>query len=192
MIRLLRSEIIRAYYWLTDNYIAPYYFKSKGVIFDAKSTKFSGIPYVAKGRDSQIRLGMNTIVNSRERINPLALDHAATFITYDGASISIGNNCALSGAIIIAKTSIEIGDNTMIGANVRIYDTDFHPVDPVLRRQHSTEGARSKPIRIGSNVLVGCHAHILKGVTIADNAVVPAGFVVRKDFPQEHDEKQER
>lgn len=184
MIGIVRSLIIRGYKSIIDDYLAPLYFRHHNVTFSSGATKFNGMPFVSKGSNSIIKIGSNASIISRERSNPLAIDHATSFITYDSASIIIGNNCSLSGVIIIAKTSIEIGDYTMIGANVRIYDTDFHPTDPDMRKKHPTRSAKSKPIRIGSNVFIGCNVHILKGVTIADKAVIPAGSFVRRDFPK--------
>ncbi|WP_272943942.1 DapH/DapD/GlmU-related protein [Rhodococcus sp. JVH1] len=58
-------------------------------------------------------------------------------------------------------------------------DTDFHKI-------HYTDGAvpaSSKPVTIGSHVLVGTGAIILKGVTVGDGAVIAAGSVVTNDVP---------
>ena len=38
-----------------------------------------------------------------------------------------------------------------------------------------------KSIRVGANVWIGAHATILGGVTIGENAIVAAGFVVTRD-----------
>ena len=39
------------------------------------------------------------------------------------------------------------------------------------------------PIQLGKNVWVGSNSTILQGVTIGDNAIVAAGFVITKDVP---------
>jgi acetyltransferase-like isoleucine patch superfamily enzyme len=71
----------------------------------------------------------------------------------------------------------------LIGANCRIYDTDFHPVDFQERRS----GARPKtaPVAIGNDVWLGAGATVLKGVTIGDRTVVAAGAVVVADLPSD-------
>lgn len=176
--------LLRAYQGIIDRRLAPDYLAKKGVVFNPQTLKCYGLPYVSRGTNSKIVFGQNAQIYSRERSNPLALDHASTFIVYDNAEIIIGDNFSCSGAIIIAKTKVTIGDHVMIGANTRIYDTDFHPTDPVLRREHPTRGAKSLPVQIGSDVFIGCHVHVLKGVTVADNSVIPAGTIVWEDFPK--------
>jgi acetyltransferase-like isoleucine patch superfamily enzyme len=75
--------------------------------------------------------------------------------------------------VIAAVKEISIGDNTIIGIQTVIYDTDWHGID----------GAKVKvePVSIGKNVWIGARAIILKGVKIGDNAVVAAGSVVTHD-----------
>ena len=65
----------------------------------------------------------------------------------------------------------------MIGANARIMDTDFHPIDPKTRR-FGTQDVQTAPIVIGSNVLLGANSLVLKGVTIGDNVIIGAGSVI--------------
>jgi len=99
------------------------------------------------------------------------------------AIIRVGNRVGLSGASIVAAECVEIGPRTLIGSGAVLWDTNFHPLDPEMRRTHPTEGARSAPIRIGDDVFVGARAIILKGVTIGDGAVVAAGAIVTSDVP---------
>jgi len=183
MLTRLRSSVFRFYYRLIDVHIGLYYLRHKGVQFDPPAITLDGIPDVRRSPEGTVKIGSYVSLYSRERSNPLALDHATTFITYNNARIVIGDRCSLSGTIIVAQSGIEIGDYTMIGANTRIYDTDFHSTDPAIRREHPTRNTKTRPITIGSNVFIGCHVHILKGVSIADNAVVPAGSIIYRDFP---------
>ena len=180
----IRSYIIFTYRWIINTKIAPMYMIHKGVKMDIGTARFNGIPFVSKSPTGKIVIGSNALINSSERSNPLAVDHPTSFLTYKDSRIQIGDNCSFSGTIIVAHNSIKIGDNTMIGANSKIYDTDFHPMDYKMRESHPTKHAKTRPIIIGSNVFIGCHVHILKGVTIHDNAVVPAGTFVRRDFPE--------
>jgi len=92
----------------------------------------------------------------------------------------------------MAEELIEIGSYCLISWNVGIADSDFHPIDPALRRQDALALApcykerpprppiRTAPVRIADNVWIGMNAVILKGVTIGENAVVAAGSVVSK------------
>ena len=95
----------------------------------------------------------------------------------------------------MAEESIEIGSYCLISWNVGIADSDFHPLEPALRRvdamaispyskpRPERPPISTKPVRIGDNVWIGMNAVVLKGVTIGENSVVAAGAVVSKDVP---------
>ena len=72
------------------------------------------------------------------------------------ASISIGENCVLTGCTILAHD-----------ASTRKYfgETYF------------------APIKIGDNCFIGMHSIILPGVSVGDNSIVGAGSVVTRDVP---------
>jgi acetyltransferase-like isoleucine patch superfamily enzyme len=99
-----------------------------------------------------------------------------------GAEIQIGDDTGMSGTTVCAMTSVIIGRGCLIGADVMIVDTDFHPIAPEGRR-YSAEGVTSAPVRIGDNVFIGARTIVLKGVTIGDNTVIGAGSVVTKNLP---------
>ena len=73
-------------------------------------------------------------------------------------------------------------DDTRIGANVKIVDTDFHPIDSEERLRGNNEAAKLKPIKIGKNVFIGMNSLILKGSAIGDNCVVGGGTVLSRTF----------
>jgi acetyltransferase-like isoleucine patch superfamily enzyme len=78
---------------------------------------------------------------------------------------------------------------------VGIADSDFHPIDPALRRQDAMALApflpdrpprpeiKTKPVIIEDDVWIGMGAVILKGVRIGKGSVVAAGAIVTKDVP---------
>ena len=110
-------------------------------------------------------------------------------------SCSIGDFTLLNGALIMADERIEIGKHCLVSWNVGIADSDFHPLDPALRRQDvmalspfakdrpARPTLKTKPVRICDNAWIGMNAIILKGVTIGENSIVAAGAVVTKDVP---------
>jgi acetyltransferase-like isoleucine patch superfamily enzyme len=89
----------------------------------------------------------------------------------------IGNNVS-----IIAKQRITIGNSCLIGDQVMIYDSDFHNVDPRMRRNADPPTAE---VRIEDNVWIGSRAMVLKGVTIGRNTVIGAMSLVIRSVPSD-------
>jgi acetyltransferase-like isoleucine patch superfamily enzyme len=79
---------------------------------------------------------------------------------------------------------IVIEEGVMIANNCYFADTDSHPVEPELRVAGCPPALHNiKPVRICRNAWIGHGAHIMKGVTVGEGAVVAAGSVVVKDVP---------
>lgn len=78
--------------------------------------------------------------------------------------------------IVNVETSVMIGSGARISWDVQLLDTDFHWV----RTRDGRVRSHTKPIVIEEEVLIGCRAMILKGVTIGRGSVVGAGAVVRR------------
>lgn len=93
-----------------------------------------------------------------------------------GKNVMINNDCT----IIADKSTIEIGDNTLIGPSFLCIDSNFHPLDPT---QRLTSNYSCQSVKIGKNVFIGARVTVLKGVSIGDNTVIAAGSVVVKDVP---------
>ena len=92
-------------------------------------------------------------------------------------------NCTLldTGRIII-------GNNTLIGPDVKIY-TAVHPVSANERiytdkAGHAAIRTQTASVVIGNNVWIGGGAILLPGVTIGDHTVIGAGSVVTKSIPE--------
>lgn len=83
--------------------------------------------------------------------------------------------------IIDCHHQIEIGDNVLIGPHVYICDFDHETATNGSSAIGSTMNC--KPVQIASNVWIGAHAVILKGVIIGEGAVIASGAVVRQDIP---------
>ena len=149
-----------------------------------KGCSFFGVPVILKTGGGEIIMGDRVTIISRFLDNLIGLYQRSIIFARDGAQISIGNNVGMSGTTIYSFNSIEIGDNTLIGANTKIIDSDFHPVNAVDRLENcdNKNKTQSKPIKIGSNVFIGCNCIILKGSIIGDNCVVGAGSVVCGHF----------
>lgn len=97
------------------------------------------------------------------------------------STVSIGAHSSISNnVVIIARISVSIGSNCLIGDMVSVYDSDFHAISPTQR--HSAKG-ESKEVRIGQNVWLGSRSLVLKGVEIGDNSILAAGAVATKSIP---------
>ena len=84
---------------------------------------------------------------------------------------------------LTSKCRIEIGDDTMIAANVIIVDSDFHAAWPPEQRWTSSTNAFDKEVVIGRRVWIGMNTVVLKGSRIGDNSIIGAGSVVSGDIP---------
>jgi acetyltransferase-like isoleucine patch superfamily enzyme len=141
-----------------------------------------GAPTLSVTRGGQIQLGQRVILCSHSHYTALALAHPVTLRALtDEAVIRIGDDTGMSGTCICAAVEVSIGRECLIGANVLIVDTDFHPVAARGRRFSKPEFANKAPVKIGNNVFIGAGSTVLKGVTIGDNSVIGAGSVVASD-----------
>lgn len=151
-----------------------------------KKLKLSGIPVIVQSKNSKIKIGENVRINSSLFSNLIGLYQRTIIVTRTcNSEIIIGDNVGISGTTIYAKKSIKIGDNTLIGANTKIIDNDFHPIEIRYRNENNKAKIRSKEIIIGKNCFIGCNALILKGTNLGDGCVVGAGSVVCGEFPND-------
>lgn len=138
-----------------------------------------GVPLIFNSRGAKLELGDNVTINSSFLSNLVGLYQRTLIVTRTHeAKISIGSNVGISGATIYARSSITIGDNTLVGGNVKILDNDFHPLEIEARNADIKEKIRAKPIIIGKNCFIGCNSIILKGTVLGDGCIVGAGAVV--------------
>lgn len=114
--------------------------------------------------------------------NPIGLSIPTLLQTLNPQAILlIGNNAGLSGVVVSCTSRIEIGSNVLVGANARIFDSDFHPVNSSSRR-YDRSNIYTEPILIGDNCWIGAHSLILPGTQLAENVIVAAGAVVKGKF----------
>jgi acetyltransferase-like isoleucine patch superfamily enzyme len=111
-----------------------------------------------------------------------------------GGVVQVGDDSTLVGVVFMCAKSVWIGQRVIISYNVTIADSDFHPLDPELRKQDAIHSAPmgdpsgrpaviARPVVIEDDVWIGIGAIILKGVRIGRGARIGAGSVVTKDVP---------
>ena len=132
----------------------------------------------------QLVIGNNFSANSGKNENPIGGDTVLNLIVFKkDALLTIGSNAGISNSTIVCWEKIEIGNNVVIGGGCRIWDTNFHSLDPVMRTSGADTDIKTSPIRIGDNAFIGGGTIILKGVAIGENSVIAAGSVVTRDVP---------
>jgi acetyltransferase-like isoleucine patch superfamily enzyme len=97
------------------------------------------------------------------------------------AIIQIGHRVVLNGTRFGCCRRIDVAENCLL-ADARVFDTDFHALEPAGRHRWHTTGV-TKPVTIGPDVWIGPGAMILKGVSIGAHAVVGVGSVVTREVP---------
>lgn len=157
------------------------YLKASGTEY-GKGLKMIGWPFVFRFPHATLEIGDNCCINSNFWSNLLGLYQRTIIIARGNGKIRIGDGVGISGATIYAVDEITIGDHCKIGANVKIVDNDFHPIDPQARREENREKIDHRPIHIGKDVFIGMNAIILKGTQLGDGCVVGAGAVVSGKF----------
>lgn len=91
-------------------------------------------------------------------------------------SMSIGKNFSTNkNAFISCSKKIIIGENVMLGWNVKIYDASGHTVYHYGAAKHS-----QAPIYVGNHVWLASYSTLLKGAEIGDGSIVAWGSLVTK------------
>ena len=174
-IRSLRFRIHRLRGWIA--------LQRPGIILCGRVDAI-GVPIIDIFPGSSICLGRNISLVSESFATALGVNHPVVLRTLrPGSRIEIGANVGISGGSICAAELIRIGDESMLGANVTIADTDFHALGPQRIVGHQDPAISVATVSIGKRVFIGTGAVVLKGVTIGDNVVIGAGSVVVKNVP---------
>ncbi|NOU35156.1 MAG: acyltransferase [Kiritimatiellaceae bacterium] len=147
-----------------------------------KGLKTSGPCYFKARAAGSIVIGESMYLNASHRTNRVGLNNPVLIETLGDGVIEIGSCSGASSVVISSRSRITIGSNTIMGGNVRIFDHDFHSLNPsAWRTSEDAKLVQSRPVTIGNNVFIGTNAMVLKGVSIGDNAVIGAGSVVTKN-----------
>lgn len=132
----------------------------------------------------RFQFGKEVRINSSLSSNPIGGDQKTILSVSPNALLEIGDFCGISNSTIICRANVKIGRYVKIGGSVKIYDTDFHSLDYLERKDAKTDTPLNKPVKIGDYCFIGAHSIILKGVTIGEKSIIGAGSVVTKSIPE--------
>ena len=135
--------------------------------------------YAPKG---SVSIGRNCTINSCRLSDPIGGQTRTILLIMEDGKLSIGNNVGISNTAICCSQAVTIEDEVAIGANCKLYDTDFHSIH-ASERLHGNINVKSAPVRICERAFLGSSVTVLKGVTIGREAVIATGSIVTKDVP---------
>ena len=137
---------------------------------------------ICEGSSIIIEDGVSLI--SSPSTNPSGILHPCTLITQQpGAIIHLGKDSGMSGSTICCMKKVTIGEYVGLGANVKVFDNDFHSTNPYLRKYDNNTNIACEEIMIDDFAWIGADSIILKGVHIGYGAVIGAGSVITSDVP---------
>lgn len=102
----------------------------------------------------------------------------SVILVNEGGQLKLGENVFINAnSLINSGSSITIGDNFIGGWNMSLIDGDGHRIVNLITNEIIND---YKPIVIGHHCWVSANATLLKGVTLADNVIIPYGAVITK------------
>lgn len=139
---------------------------------------------------SGLKLGVNNHFVVYPKIEKLTIAQNVTFRNYihilvlNGAFLEINENVFFNNQCSInCLEHISIGENTLFGENVKLYDHNHSYERNAEGLVVSHSEFTTAPILIGKNCWLGSNVVVLKGVNIGDNCIIGAGCIIHKNLP---------
>lgn len=105
-----------------------------------------------------------------------------TIMLSPNAKLTIGRFCFFNNDCSInANNRIQIGEGTLFGENVKIYDHNHRFKDKMVPIKE--QGYSNGEVIIGKHTWIGSNVVLLKGTNIGDNCVIGAGCVINSAIP---------
>lgn len=147
--------------------------------------KVYGKPIVSVAAESSLRLGDRVVLTSDSRFTALGVSRPVILRTLArGAELHIGDDVGISGGVICAAGLVHVGNGVLLGSEVMVFDTPFHPLAPAGRRYAPMpEWIRDDGVVIEDGAFVGARSTVLPGVRIGAGSVIGAGSTVTGDIP---------
>ena len=148
-------------------------------IISGGNCAFVGKTIVRVCRRGEIKLGRGVRFFSKFRLNTIGPATPTVLSTVQGGRIEVGDGSRFSSVFIASAKSVRIGRHVMAGANVKIFDTNFHSIDYEARRTKVNDRDEfPRSVVIGDDVSIGVGSIITKGSHVGDRCVIAAGAVL--------------
>lgn len=165
------------YYLFVKPRILKYKLLSENKTYTNKLKLIYPVLFLGKGKiilNENVQLGYSPSPFYYSTYGHIEARNTNTLIVI-GKNVIINNNFS-----IVALQKIEIQEETVIGTNFSVIDSDFHHLEVTKRKEHYPP---AKEVLIAKNVFIGNNVTVLKGVTIGENSVIGNNSVVVKSIP---------
>lgn len=176
-------RLVKQYFYLRFNKLI---FKSAGAIIGDNFKVYNRF-CLKMYKGARLKIGDDFVLYSGECINPVSKNLEGCFFIDNEAEMVIGNHVGMSSPTIWCAKKIVLRNNVRIGGGVTILDTDCHSLNYLDRRIGcpDKENAKSEPVMIEEDVLIGANSIILKGSHIGARSIIGAGSVVSGFIPSD-------
>jgi acetyltransferase-like isoleucine patch superfamily enzyme len=169
------TEVISSSYSLTDSKYQKSYCDeySNQCIFE-ENLVFGRIDIWFEGSNNIIRIKKSVKIDS----------HLQCFVEGEGNYLEIGEKTTISSLYVALAEhgSITIGKDCMLGTDIEIYQSTFHPI---FDRTTGKRVNPSKNVKIGDHVWIGAHAGLMSGFEIGNGSVIGYGSISSGSFGSE-------
>ncbi len=142
----------------------------------APTVRAVGRPDIRLAPGARIDLATGVVLNSSPAQYHAGMFSRVTLIAdKSGATLSIGEDTRINGAIIHAQSSVSIGRRVLVAAQATILDSNGHVTSPPESRL--TQRDVPRPVVIEDDVWIGLGAVILPGTHIGRGSIIGANAV---------------
>lgn len=175
--------MFRAIWWRVTTAVTAAIWRARGAKLGS-GMRFLGLP-IASGDLGRLSLGDRVTFASEPHATALGVRGPCILrILGPDGRITLGADTGASGVVICSAAAVTIGARCLIGADVMIFDTDFHNHAATNRRYAAPDWPRiSRPVVIGDDVFIGTRCIVGKGAQIGNGSIIAAGSVVTGPIP---------
>lgn len=151
--------------------------KNKFILELKKNAKSNISNHLKIGKNTTYLISDDAIISFGTHID---IRNNCNFVAGKNAAMIIENNVFMNNSCSVnCLEKITIGENTLFGEGVKLYDHNHQYSDQKIEHQKFT----TAPINIGKSCWLGSNVIVLKGVNIGDNSIIGAGCIIYKDIP---------